>query len=111
MSDLSPRDIAVVLRSISRRVAEAEEAAKGEPLPADALAALDAAVHDAATQAGVTATGDRDALAVAAADRIERVPASQWTDESLNRLREAARAIGTALRRLETASEGGFGAR
>ncbi len=111
MSDLSPRDVAVVLRSIARRVTEAEEAAEDEPLPADALAALDAAVRDAAAQAGVTATGDRDALATAAADRIEHIPASQWTDESLDGLREAARAIGAALRRLEGAGEGGFGAR
>ena len=111
MSDLSPRDIAVVLRSVARRVAEAEEAAKGEPLPDDALAALDAAVRDAARLAGVTAPGDRDALASAAADRVEHVPASQWNDETLGRLQEVARSIGAALRRLETASEGGFEAR
>jgi hypothetical protein len=101
----------VVLRSIARRVAEAKESAEGEPVPADALAALDAAVRDVAQQAGVTATGDRDALAATAAERIEHIPASQWTDESLNRLRDAARSIGAALRRLEAAGEGGFGAR
>lgn len=101
MTDLAPADVAVVLRSIARRVREAEQAAEDEPLPADTLAELDASVRLIAQQAGTPTTGDRDAMARAAADRIEHVPADQWTDESLNRIREGARTIGAALRRLE----------
>jgi hypothetical protein len=34
------------------------------------------------------------------------VPADQWTDESLGRLRESARRIGAILRRLEAFGKG-----
>ena len=101
MSELAPSDIAVVLRSIPRRVREAELAAEDEPLPPEMLAELDAAVQDAARQLGVPPTGDRDSVAAAAAERIGHVPAPRWTEESLGRLRESARMIGAILRRLE----------
>ena len=101
MSELAPSDIAVVLRSIARRVREAEQIAEDEPLPAEMLAELDASVQDVARQVGVPLTGDRDGVAAAAAERIAHVPAHRWTEESLTRLRESARTIGAILRRLE----------
>lgn len=105
MTGLAPADVAVVLRSIARRVREAEtavaEAEESEALPPEVLADLDATVREVAEQAGTATSGERDTLAAAAADRIAHVPADQWTDESLARLRAAAATIGADLRRLE----------
>lgn len=105
MSELAPADVAVVLRSIGRRVGEAERTAEGEAPPPEMLAELDATVRLIAQQAGTPTTGDRDTMAAAAADRIEHVPASQWTEESLDRVRAAARTIGSTLRTLQTWAE------
>ncbi|MGE0881413.1 MAG: hypothetical protein AB7L13_04875 [Acidimicrobiia bacterium] len=131
MSELSPADCAVAIRSFSRRLREhlaarAEDnvavdqlrnhgAPSADALAQQLLALLTAtARHLHGSLAGNAApppdpgTAPADAVTTVAnrlADRIEQVPAKSWTDADLDAVRHAATEGGALLRRIEVAME------
>ena len=98
MSSTSPRDLAVTLRSVPRRLHEAV----GD-VSTDATAGVTAELNE---QIGIAAglvhsPADPEAIA----DAIEAVPADAWDEATLAKLRTTALDIGRLLRAAAAAAE------
>ena len=94
MSSSSPSDLAIAFRSLPRRIREAQGDAP-PPSTAAPVAAMQQLLADAARLLRVPA----DATAIA--DAIVAVPADEWDDSVLQRLREIALEAGGTVRRIE----------
>jgi hypothetical protein len=97
MSDSAPADLAIVFRSLPRRLREARGEVPAE-LIGDHLGSIDRHVARAAQLVRARST-EPDAVAAA----IEAVPADGWGDE-LDELRTIALAIGRELRTVADAN-------
>ena len=98
MSSSSPRDLAVTLRSVPRRLQEAV----GDT-PNGATAGVTAELNE---QIGIAAGLMHSASDPAAiADAIEAVPADAWDEATLTQLRNTALDIGRLLRAAAAAAE------
>ena len=99
MSSSSPRDLAVTMRSVPRRLREAV----GDSPPratAGIAAELDQQIAIAAKL--MHSAADPDAIA----DAIDAVPPDQWDETTLNGLRGTALDIGRLLRAIAAVAEG-----
>jgi hypothetical protein len=99
MSSSSPRDLAITMRSVSRRLREA----LGDS-PPSATAGIVAELNE---QIGIAAklmhsAADPEAIA----DAIEAVPPDEWDEATLNDLRATALDIGRLLRAIAAVAEG-----
>jgi hypothetical protein len=98
MSTTSPRDLAVTLRSVPRRLHEAV----GD-VPTGATSGITAELNE---QIGMAAGLMHSAANPAAiADAIEAVPADAWDESTLSKLRSIALDIGRLLRAVAAAAE------
>jgi len=98
MSTTSPRDLAVTLRSVPRRLHEAV----GD-VPTGATSGITAELNE---QIGLAAGLMHSAANPAAiADAIEAVPADAWDESTLSKLRSIALDIGRLLRAVAAAAE------
>jgi hypothetical protein len=93
MSKTTPDDLVVAFRSLTRRRAEAVEAAKDAPVGA-LLSELDA--HITAAAAVVGSMQDPGAIA----DSIASRPARDWDVATLDELRRIATDAGSVVRRI-----------
>jgi hypothetical protein len=99
MSSSSPRDLAVTMRSIPRRLREAV----GDS-PPSATAGITAELNE---QIGIAAKLMRSAAdPEAISDAIEAVPPDEWDEATLNSLRGTALDIGRLLRAIAAVAEG-----
>ena len=98
MSAASPDDLAIAFRSVLRRLKEAQAEAPGEAT-AEPTTSLHGFIGEAAQLMGTSA----DAQAVA--DAIASMPADQWDDVTLDRLRSIALEIGRVLRQIAALAE------
>jgi len=98
MSAASPDDLAIAFRSVARRLKEAQADA-----PGDVTASPTAELHGLVEQAGRLMGTSADPGAVA--DAIASLPADQWDDGTLDRLRTIALDIGRLLRHIATLAE------
>ena len=94
MSNSSPSDLAIAFRSLPRRVREAQ----GDAPPPSATAPV-AGVQQLLAEAARLLRVPADANAIA--DAISAVPADEWDDGVLQRLREIALEAGGTVRRIE----------
>jgi hypothetical protein len=97
MSKSTAADLAVSFRSLTRRRAEAVEAAKDAEVGA-LLAGLDE--HIAAAAAVVGSAPNPDAIA----ESISRRPIDDWDDATLDELRNLATEAGSVVRRIADAA-------
>lgn len=97
MSGSSPSDLAVTFRSLARRLREAEGHAPAEVI-APHRHRLEHHLGEAATLLGSSAE------ASAIADAIDRVPATEWTDDVLDAVRRVALDVGAAMRAIAAAA-------
>jgi len=98
MSTTSPRDLAVTLRSVPRRLHQAV----GD-VPTGATSGITAELNE---QIGLAAGLMHSAANPAAiADAIEAVPADAWDESTLSKLRSIALDIGRLLRAVAAAAE------
>lgn len=97
MSDSSPADLAIVFRSLPRRLKEARGDV-GAEIIGEQLGTIEQHVARAAR---LVRAGSSEPDAIAAA--IESVPADEWGDE-LDELRTIALAIGKQLRAVAAAN-------
>jgi hypothetical protein len=98
MSGASPDDLAIAFRSVARRLKEAQADA-----PATVTAGPTAELHGLVEEAGRLMSAPADPAAVA--DAVAALPADQWDNTILNRLRVIALDIGRLLRHIATLTE------
>lgn len=98
MSAASPDDLAIAFRSVPRRLREAQGDAPPE-VTASPTSELHGLLQEAAQLMGCAA----DPTAIA--DAIASVPADQWQDVTLSRLRTIALDLGRLLRHIAALSE------
>jgi len=98
MSSTSPRDLAVTLRSVPRRLHEAV----GD-VSTGATAGVTAELNEQIRVAAGLMHSAADPVAIA--DAIEAVPADAWDDATLAKLRTTALDIGRLLRAAAAAAE------
>ncbi|MEP7046459.1 MAG: hypothetical protein ABI949_07270 [Ilumatobacteraceae bacterium] len=98
MSNSSPSDLAVTLRSVPRRLREAV----GDS-PSAATSQIAAELHQQLAAAAGLMHSSPEPIAIANA--IESVPADAWDDETLNSLRTTALDIGRLLRAVAASAE------
>jgi hypothetical protein len=98
MSAASPDDLATAFRSVPRRLRESQADAPPE-VTAAPTSELHGLVEEAARLFGCSA----DPLAVA--DAIGALPADQWDDTVLDRLRTIALDLGRLLRHIAALAE------
>ena len=131
MSELSPADCAVAIRSFPRRLREHLAARAEDNVAVDELKAHGAPSADALAQqllalltdtaqklhgslagnaapppaAGTPGVDAVTTIAARLADRIEQVPAKSWTEADLAAVRHAATEGGALLRRIDAAMD------
>jgi hypothetical protein len=98
MSAASPDDLAIAFRSVSRRLKEAQADA-----PSQVTASPTAELHGLVEEAGRLIGTSADPAAIA--DAIIALPADQWNDQTLSRLRTIALDVGRLLRHIATLAE------
>jgi hypothetical protein len=98
MSSTSPRDLAVTLRSVPRRLHEAV----GD-VSTDATSGVTAELNEQIAIAAGLMHSPADPAAIA--DAIEAVPADAWDEATLSKLRTTALDIGRLLRAAAAAAE------
>jgi hypothetical protein len=97
MSKSTPSDLAVAYRTLTRRRAEALDAAQDVPV-GELVAGLDERIAAAASVVGSAPNPS------AVADAIERRPLDDWDDGTLDELRRLATEAGTVVRRIADAA-------
>jgi hypothetical protein len=98
MSGASPADLAILFRSVTRRLDEAQADA-----PAEVTASPTAELHGLVDEAAHLMGTGREPASVA--DAIAALPADQWDDATLARLRVIALDLGRLLRHIATLAE------
>jgi hypothetical protein len=98
MSAASPDDLAIAFRSVSRRLKEAQGDA-----PNEATASPTAELHGLVEEAARLMGTNSDPASIATA--IDGLPADQWNDETLDRLRTIALDLGRLLRHITALAE------
>jgi hypothetical protein len=98
MSAASPDDLAIAFRSVTRRLKEAQADVPNE-VTASPTAELHGLVEEAARLMGTSS----DPAAVA--DAIVALPADQWNEGTLDRLRTIALDVGRLLRHIAALAE------
>jgi hypothetical protein len=98
MSAASPDDLAIAFRSVSRRLKEAQADA-----PSQVTASPTAELHGLVEEAGRLMGTSTDPAAIA--DAIIALPADQWNDQTVSRLRAIALDVGRLLRHIATLAE------
>jgi hypothetical protein len=98
MSAASPDDLAIAFRSVSRRLTEAQADAPNE-VTASPTAELHGLVEEAARLMGTS----NDPTSIATA--IDGLPADQWNNETLDRLRTITLDVGRLLRHITALAE------
>jgi hypothetical protein len=97
MSKSTPADLAVAYRSLTRRRADAIDAAKDAPVGA-LVTSLDEHIAAAASVVGSAPNPG------AVAEAIERRKLDDWDDRTLDELRRLATEAGTVVRRIADAA-------
>ena len=97
MSKTTAADLAIAFRSLTRRRAEAVDAARDAPVSA-LLAGFDERITAAASVVGSAPNPD------AIAEAISRRSIDDWDDATLDELRRLATEAGTVVRRITDAA-------
>ena len=98
MSSASPADLVVTFRSLPRRLREAQADA-----PAENPSGFAASLHILLGESGRLVGASSDPVTIA--DAIDAVPADEWDDATLVRLREIGLELGRLLRQIESSGD------
>ena len=98
MTSASPADLVVTFRSLPRRLREAQA-----DTPAENTSGPAAGLHLLLGESGRLVGANADPVAIA--DAIDAVPADEWDDATLDRLRQIGLELGRLLRQIESAGD------
>lgn len=98
MTSASPADLVVTFRSLPRRLREAQA-----DTPAENTSGPASDLHLLLGESGRLVGANADPVTIA--DAIDAVPADEWDDATLDRLRVIGLELGRLLRQIEAAGD------